>query len=215
LDQASLLTNVDLSSSVLPVFLSGSVAAGKPKETVAVVVNSRIRAITTTFSDAGAVRFAATVPSASLRQGANTVGLVALEGPVASPSLVKLGTAARGRYRLVERDGREFILPPGGKDIPVDDGFVQGYVDAVDLATSLVSGWAVDPEAKKPAKEVIVFDRDRFLSQAPVERPRPDLAGPVGSWATAAGFHVTIPAEGVDQDDVRVFAVVNGRADEL
>lgn len=215
LDQASLLRNVDLASSVLPVFLAGSVAGADAHERVAVVVNDRISATTTTFSDTGAVRFAVTVSPRSLRQGSNSVTLVALEGGGDSPRLVELGTAAQENFELVERDGRQLILDSSGKEIPVQDDAARGYVDGVDLSTAVVTGWAVDPRAKEAADDVLVFAGDRFLSEAPAERPRPDLAEPVGAWATTAGFHVTIPAEGVDEDEVRVFAVVNGQASEL
>jgi hypothetical protein len=45
--------------------------------------------------------------------------------------------------------------------------------------------------------------------------PRPDLAQPIGPWAVNAGFQAPIPADGVDEDDIRVFAIAGGQASEL
>jgi hypothetical protein len=206
---------VDLASSVLPAFVTGSIAGAAEGERVGLVVNARIRAIATTFSDDGAVRFATMIPPASLRQGRNSIALVALEGSSESPRLVTLGTAAEESFRLVERDGRQLIVSSTGREVPVEDGVADGVVDGLDPATALVFGWAVDPEAEQAADRVIVFDGDRFLGEAPVERPRLDLEKAIGPWATGAGFHVTIPADAVDAKDLRVFALVNGRASEL
>lgn len=215
LDQASLLRNVNLRSSVLPAFISGSIAGARAHERIGVVVNSRINAITTTYSDAGAVRFAAMIPPDSLLQGSNSVEFVALEGSDESPVLVELGAAAEEGFALDERDGREVIVRSDGVETPVTPGAMQGFIDVLDVEASSIVGWAVDPEAKKPADRVVVFAGDRFLSSAPLERLREDLAQPIGTWAINAGFQVTIPAEDVEEQDVRIFAVSNGRASEL
>jgi hypothetical protein len=213
-DQAGLLRNVNLAFPILPVFLTGSIAGAQAHERIGVVVNSHIRAVTTTYSDAAGVRFAAIVPPHSLRQGSNSVALVALEGASDVPRLVNLGRSLEN-FTLVERDGRELIVEPGGKEIPIEDGVARGFVDNIDLDGAVVSGWAANPAAKRAADQVIVFAGRRFLGSASPTEPRTDLAEPVGSWATGAGFHAAIPSVGVSDEEVRVFALADGRASEL
>jgi hypothetical protein len=216
LDQASQLADVDLASPVLPVYFTGVLDGdARPGERLAVAVNGRIWAATRTVSDAGAVAFGTAIPPTSLRQGANSVQLFAIEGTRSERRLVKLGTVRQDDFRLVRRGDEESIRAPHGRAIEIESGAVEGDLDAIDLDAGAVTGWAVDTGAEKAADRVLVFAGDRFLGSAVPMRPRQDLAEPVGPWATNAGFKVAVASAGVSEDDVRVFAVSGGRASEL
>ena len=75
------LGHVRLSSSFLPVHISGVVERGKlmSDTELAVAVNGRIHVLTRAFSDWGTLRFLALVPAMALIEGANRVEVFAIE----------------------------------------------------------------------------------------------------------------------------------------
>jgi sulfatase-like protein len=77
LDAADDFASVALDAAILPVHVSGDIAAGVPIGTpIAVVVNGRVAATTRVFREGGEIQFAALIPPDSLRPGANTVTVV-------------------------------------------------------------------------------------------------------------------------------------------
>ena len=66
---------VDRTNGVLPSFVGGPVEGIVPDTPLAVAVNGRVRATTRAYRDDGRTRFAALVPSSSLREGRNVVSV--------------------------------------------------------------------------------------------------------------------------------------------
>lgn len=217
LDQATILADLDPSLPVLPILISGQLTgSARPHERLAIVLNGRVSSVTSTYSEAGIVRFSAAVPPASLREGANSVELLAIEGSGGARRLVALGDVERSSFRLVEADGEDTIVASGGREIDVESEVARGYVDHVDLEDGRVDGWAVDPSAKRPADRILVFADDRLLVAGPTLRARPDIAEEFGATATRAGFQLALVDDGTfEAEELRVFAVIGDRASEL
>jgi hypothetical protein len=96
-DDEGFLAHVRLSSSFVPARVTGSVEGVEigPEVELAVAVNGRIAALTRCNSVDGKQRFAALVPEAAFRDGANVVELLSIQGRRSTPRLVRLGETGR------------------------------------------------------------------------------------------------------------------------
>jgi SAM-dependent methyltransferase len=94
-----------------------------------------------------------------------------------------------------------------------------GYVEkARDIGGHLlVEGWAMDPETREPAEQVLVADRGGSIrARISVHVQRPDAAALLGAQALGSGFCRVIPNEClVDSGGLTYFAVTGNRAYRL
>lgn len=218
LDSADLLDSFRPGARLVPSFVSGritgAVAAGVP---LAVAVNGRVAGTTESFQDGDDVRLAAVVPASAFRSGANSLEIFAIEGEGSGRRLAALETERPEAYRLVEEDG-ETTIEGGGRTFRVEDDRLEGYVDKFELDDQGVrmSGWAVDPEGRRPAERVLVFAGERLVAQARPTVVRPDIVERFNSAKVErSGFELRGGAQGAGLDDLRVFAVAGDSASEL
>jgi hypothetical protein len=110
-------------------------------------------------------------------------------------------------YRL----GDEAVLT--GERQPLPPGSIAGWVDVFEQSPNMlsVSGWAVDLEAKRPAKVVVVFLDDAAKGAGRPMRPRTDVTMLFKlPEATKCGYHIIVPLQDKRLPEavrVRVFAV--------
>jgi hypothetical protein len=124
------------------------------------------------------------------------------------------------RYRLEHVAGRDRIVTPDGRTLPVapGGGFVDyGYVRRRSL---VLQGWAADVVAGAPARTILVFADGALLFAGPPNVPRPDVAAALRKpGLRGAGYSLLVPVADVrDADarrDVRIFSLVGGRALEV
>ena len=105
LDGRTLLDSVDRASGFVPTFLEGRLLPAGARNDLAVALNGKIAAVTTTFDQHGQTRFSALVPETALRNGRNAVEIFAVE-------------QAGGALRLVRLRGSDvsFSLQNGGTE---------------------------------------------------------------------------------------------------
>jgi len=215
LDSASLLDDFHPGGRLVPSFLSGQISGALPPHTsLAVSVNGRIRSVTESFRDGGALRMAAIAPADSFRSGDNRVEVYAVRGRGSGRRLAPLTTAEAEQYRLV--DGGKAI-EGGGHSYSLAKSGLQGYVDQrlEDDQGVRLGGWAADELERRPAERLLVFEGDRVVAQAEPTLDRPDVAKNLGATAAKCGFELRVPVEGGDSGDLRVFAIEGDSAVEL
>jgi len=218
LDDAALLDRTDPRAPVVPALISGRVVGAPAPDRVAVALNGRIAAVTTTVRDGDFRRFYAMVPPRALARGSNDVAVIGIAGTGARRTLLRLGGDRLARFRLVERQGRGAIVDERGRNIRVEAG-IEGFVDKVTVedGVATVSGWAADTDAPRPADLVIAFADGRMVAAERPALPRPDLVRKFGAALFGAGFELRGPVDGGEpgRAPLRAFAVIGGRASAL
>lgn len=195
--------------------LSGSAAGG---ETIAIAVNRRIVAVTHSYLDGSDVRVGAIVPPTAFTRGENRVEALAVTGEGESARVAPIGQLQTEQATLVRRGGELVVVPSKGPEIRVVPGVADGFIDTLseDDDGIDVSGWASDASHTKAADRVMLFAGDRLLQATRPSIVRTDLAKSFGIGLAKAGFAFTDSAvEGADEEELRVIAVVGGRASEL
>lgn len=87
---------------------------------------------------------------------------------------------------------------------------VNARAGTVSNPQATIAGWAGDPEANAPAREVLATVDGRIVGRAVPQIDRPDLI--TGGWPSGfarAGFHVQIPAALQGSDKVHVYGVAD------
>jgi hypothetical protein len=215
LNGRELLGNVDLSTDLLPSYVTGNITGSHPKQQdLAVAVNGTIRAMTRSYTELGATKFAALVPEDAFTQGENDVTVYSVGGTAVRPALEEL----RGSELTYTLSGST-IKASDGKTIQVQPGALTGEVRALaNPGGSNLGGWAADLKAHRAADSIIVFvdGRSAFAGRNGNYR-RKDIVDRYG--VDNAGFIFQLPAgllPAAGQDhQVRVFALAGGVASEL
>jgi hypothetical protein len=60
------------------------------------------------------------------------------------------------------------------------------------VSPTAISGWAVDPTMKQPAREVVVVAGNQVVGHIAPDRPRPDVASSMGLEFSTSGFNLTV-----------------------
>jgi Sulfatase len=218
LANADLYTDVRPDARLLPSLVRGDVVGSiRADSPLAVAVNGRVSAVTDAVTEDGAVQLDAMVPPDAFRAGNNTIDVFAVDGTVSRPQLVRLDVERPATYRLAERDGNPAIVGVGS-EARVEPGRGNGYVEALKLDDQVlqVSGWAVDPEGKRPVQRLLVFDGTRLIAQTRPTEARADIAKKYGTdTVTQSGFRLSTSATGVELSDIRIIALSGDRAIEL
>ena len=215
-DQASLLGDVNLASPVLPVYLTGSIEGAGPNERVAIVVNSRIRRGDDHLLRGGGREVRGDDPSELSAAGLQLDRFRRSRG-ARRRHRAWSGWEPRSRSASSSSSAAGVSSSSGAAGVSFRSRTVPRkgtWTPWTSMRPSSVAGrWTA--RRRTVADRVVVFAGRRFLGSAPPLRSRGDLVKPFGAYAARAGFQVTIPVEGVDEDAVRVFAVSDGRASEL
>jgi hypothetical protein len=215
-DSMSVFARFRPGADLVPSFISGVLSGVAAGESLAVAIDGTIRGVTESFASEGGVRMAAIVPASSFRAGTNSVQVFVVRGAGAGRRLAPLESSRPESYRLVDQDG-DVAIRAGGREIPVAEGAIEGYVDAFqpDDQGTRIGGWAVSLDDGQPAERILVFVRGRLVAQGVPTLDRPDVQAKLGAGAVRSGFLLPAGVTEVEEDDFRVFAVRGDRATEL
>lgn len=226
LDHAFLFEDVNPAGAFIPSQVSGTLhgtGALRAGDRIGVAVNGVLWALTEPQAATGdTARFSVMVPEEAFRAGANEVRVfVARSGNDGDLALVPAGGTAApddsGRFRLSDA----VIMAPDGRELAVEGGALEGWVDSVHRRGGLIQfdGWAADVDAGKPARRVVMFKNGEFVRAADAAVERIDVLQFYDDKRLRnSGFSMTLPARMFedDSDVVRVFAISgDGRASEL
>jgi hypothetical protein len=216
LDGRELLSVVDLSTDLMPTYLTGSISGVPPGRDLAVAVNGTIRAVTRTFTERGATMFQAFVPETALRAGANDVAVFAVSPTGRGPVLQEL---RRNELSFaLETAGEPAITTSDGGTVRVFPKALAGTVGVRRAKDVTFTGWAADLRARRAAEWVVVFvDGRGAYAGRPGNLVRNDVHDRYG--IDDAGFSFRLPAsllpDAGSGHQVRVFAIGRGAASEL
>jgi hypothetical protein len=180
-----------------------------------VAVNGTIRAVTRSYADRGAKRFAALVPESSLRQGANDIRIYAV---VRTSSGLVLEELDSDDLVYTLADEGDALESSDGTTIAVTPDALSGEVRAMWTdGDGWFDGWAADLHARKPAGRIVVMVGDRSVYVTRPGQSRKAIRDRYHVLRT--GFIFRIPGELLpkpgDGEDVHVYAVRGGSASEL
>ncbi len=216
LDDPRALAAVDRKAEVLPAYLAGRVSDLGPSRRLAVALNGRIAALTTSYSDGVNIRFEALLDPDRIAGGPNRVALFELRGAPGARRLARLAQAETG-YTLAGEDGSEELVDSSGRRVPVAEGALEGFVEQTKFRDGVlrISGWSAS-RSLGAAKEVVVFADGRFLIASRPSAPRGDVAKTQGTRSLLSGFNiVTSLGRAPEEGDLRVFGIAGGKASEL
>jgi hypothetical protein len=208
IDGGSLFRHVDLRSQLSPGHITGVVSMGRLD--LAVAVNGRIAAVTSTFDVDGDQHFSAFVPDSDFRDGANRVEVYAVRGG----RLEQLhGGIAGATWTL--RQGR---LYRGGQLVPVRPGALGGKVEDWfnESETVRFGGWAADGTHGRLVDEVLVFRGGRLIYAGTTTVGRRDIPFKgAGGNAVRLGFVFDLPRSAIGDGPLRFFGIRGNVASEL
>jgi hypothetical protein len=124
------------------------------------------------------------------------------------------------RFLLEHTAGRDRIVTPAGRALPVSPG--GGFVDYgfVRRGSLVLQGWAASVATGAPARTILVFADGALVFAGAPNVERPDVAAALGKPGLRdAGYSVLVPVtdvrNGESRRDVRIFSLVGGRALEV
>ena len=218
LDAAEAYGRVRPDARVLPALVSGRIIGDVAERApLAIALNGRVRAVTTSFAHEGELRFAAMVAPQSFRDGPNTIDVFTIEGPPGARRLDRLPLERLERYRLVERDGASLVLGEGGAT-KIEGARVRGFVETLERDDSgiRVAGWAADVDSHRPATRILVFEGSRLVTQGSPTMIRRDVAKQLKDPAVAkSGFQLRASADEVDLSELRIVALAGDVGSDL
>jgi hypothetical protein len=120
-------------------------------------------------------------------------------------------------YFLRENGANVSLVTSTGTILPVQQNAVRGILQhpALAGASLIISGWAIDEKAHRPAENVILFADGRHVGSLPIKIERKDLAGWLGKDYVKSGFYQEMPKALFAKHVLRAFAIASGRASEL
>ena len=218
LDSPMFYADVNPEAPLVPAFVTGRLAgSASPGQTYAIAINGRIRATTSSYTAPDGLRLGAMVDPSAFREGSNRVEVYGTVRAGETTRLVRVRrTDTVVAARLTEREGREAIVR-SGRATPINPGDMAGFVETLvtDAGVVRTTGWAVDAERKRPVDEILVFAGDELVAAAKPSLAREDIAEEYGSGLLQAGFEVSGPFPGSQDEEVRIFAVSGDRASEI
>jgi hypothetical protein len=208
---------------LVPAYLSGELGGtgAEPGRRLAVAVNGRVAAVTRSYREDEQTRVDALVPPQAFREGRNDVQYFVISGEGADRRFARLDRPGGSGYRLVSRDGVEYVATPSGKRIAVRPGAAAGYMEHVnrDGVRIVIAGWAGDVERERPVRRVLVFGDGRLLAAGKTTLWRPDVARNHGLGLAHSGYRLTTASEDaaaiVRPGHLRAFALSRRGASEL
>lgn len=197
---SSLWANVRTSDNVLPCRIQGRLTKTAPAPiALAIEVNGQIEATTWASSENNG-RFTAMVPESSLKNGPNTIKIFQVLGPEGGPlKLAKLPLAQDTPYTLhlgkneISYKDKTFTL----------DHALDGDANMTEESEYyLISGWAGNTVARKPAERVLVFYDNQFIRAADVELNMRINGLKYGPSFLQSGFLLQIPKDALPKNEL-------------
>lgn len=229
INEASLFQDITLGGQFLPGLITGSLlgAESPPASTLVFALNGVLCAVAPVYQDAGgAWVFSALLPEAGFVEGHNVVDAYfafRAEGGVdnAAVTLQAAGSSGASRFELAGSDANlQVVYERDTAPLPVVPLAVHGYVDtAITRQDSLVvSGWAIDPNARTVVDRLLVFANGKGVAQSVHNGlERPDILKYHG--VPKGGFSVQLPRGLLQENkklEIRVVGVnSDGSAGEL
>ena len=214
LDGRELLAAVDPAAELLPSYLEGKLTGRHPAPLdLAIAVDGRIAAVTSTYTQYGDTRFAAFVPEPALRSGRNTVDVYSVRRSGGRLLLEEL-RGSDASLTLAEQGGRELIESSEGTSVRIEPAALPGTVQSSTTPTAAVFRGAT----RREIDSVIVFADGRavYVGRAGNLRPHRILGqGALGAHGFAFELPRALLPEPGGAHQVRVFAVRGAVASEL
>jgi hypothetical protein len=181
---------------------------------LAIAVNGVVQAVTTTSAWYGSPHyFGAFVPESSIRPGANTLDVFALDGTPSSLRLARIDSALADGLTLVRRSGGEALLLGDGRQVPLAADVI-GFVDRVDEHADAIAlhGWAIDQRAARELRTIVVVSGTSSVAFGYPAAPRGDVAAAMNvPAATNVTFSVKVSRQDL-QRQALARASASGRA---
>ena len=199
LDSPNAWSAVDPHAALLPVEVAGVVRGARPGRSIAVALNGRIAATTTTIeNEDGQATFSALLPLSGLRPGENEVVVLEPRGDTTLRELAR--STALPPYHM-HTDGRR-LTGPRGERFTVDQGKVAGFLDSAKLDRDVVQlgGWAVAGDLSAPADRVVALAGNASVAESTPAVPRADVVQALDAdpGTRDSGFSLSFPRSLLD-----------------
>lgn len=183
IDQQNYLNNVDLSSNMIPAWLTGRVTGDGSDLTgidLLVTVNGISVASTTSYPSEDDHRFSVLIPESSLSNGYNEVNLYQIYSSASNQAnLEQIENLGQGQFAYSTLSTQENlqILDQSGNVLDFIPGVIRGGVESslINGGHLQLSGWAVDSQSPRPV-DYLILDADGELSYSGTPgSPRMDI----------------------------------------
>lgn len=229
INEASMFQDVALNARFLPGLVTGNLlgTAQPPGTTLVFALNGIICAVAPLYQDAsGAWAYNALLPEHGFTEGHNVVEafFVARRTSTSGNETITLQPAGTTGSSAFVLEGAAATLQVVYEEdlapLPVEPLKVHGYVDKAIVGEDslLISGWAINPQAKTTVERILVFANGKGVSRLSHSGlRRPDILKHHG--VANAGFSVQLPRSLLDKNErleIRVIGInADGSAGEL
>ena len=225
IDGSHFFQRVDRDSPFLLSRISGRVlgnGSSRVGRSLAVGVNGTVRAVTRTTTLDREIIFSALVPGESFRDGSNQVRIYETHRRGARLFLLPVEVPGPASYRLAVAGDRTLLVTPEGREIPVGDPGVTGWVvsrQSPDQSRMFIGGWGADVENFLLPRAIVLFRDGEFFYAGRTGRHRSDVQKRYGSTEIDKSgylFEFLIDDFADPKDtEIRVFIISpDGRASE-
>lgn len=187
IDGSHLFRQVDLDSSFLLSRISGRVLGNQDPgsgRTLAIGVNGTVGAVTRTTRLDGETVFSALVPETAFRDGSNQVRIYETRKDGSGLALWPAEVLEPSSYRLDAAGDETRLVTPEGKEVPIGDSGVKGWVVSrlsPDRSRIFIGGWGADVENLVLPQAIVLFRDGEFLYAGRTGRYRSDVVKTYGS----------------------------------
>ena len=225
IDGSHFFGRMDRDSPFLLSRISGRIVGSRSSalgRSLAIGVNGTVRAVTQTTGLGGEIVFSGLVPEQSFRDGSNEVRVFETRRSGSGLFLLPVELPDPASYQLGLAGDRTLLVTPEGREIPVGDPGVIGWVvsrQSEDKSRMFIGGWGADVENFVLPRAIVLFRDGEFFYAGRTGRHRNDVQKRYGSTEIDNSgyffeFLIDDFAEFKDTE-VRVFIVTpDGRASE-
>ncbi len=213
LNNVEFFRNVDLNDDFLPAHANGEIHwPGHAAADLAFVLNGKIVAVSTAYTDKGIWKFSAMLPESGFRAGNNVVEVFGLIGNGESFDLVR-GAASSDQAGYTWDSKATAVHDSQGALIPDGEG-IEGLVDYLSRGEDSleVFGWGIDTAQSQVLETVLIFEGENLIWQGKTHMLREETHS--FGVVIEIGFNAVIPL-GILEDrhgsGLRIFAVSDNR----
>ena len=187
IDGSHLFRQVELDSSFLLSRISGRVVGSQDSRigrTLAIGVNGTVGAVTQTCQLDGETVFSAVVPETAFRDGSNQIRIYETRRIGSGLALLPVEVPEPASYRLDAAREEPVLVTPEGREIPIGDRGVTGWVVSrmsPDRSRIFIGGWGADVENRVLPRAIVLFRDGEFLYAGRTGRYRRDVVKTYGS----------------------------------
>ncbi len=198
LDQQGYLEDVSLSAPFLPARLTGKINGSQGSIDIAISVNRKIVALSTSYAEGDTTLFSVMLPEAEFVTGKNTVELFVIHAiDEQTVALERIRNPRSSNYQYISSNNNgNSISDQSDALITLNSSRVMGFVDTIKVENDIVrvNGWAADREDLKPA-DFILLDIDGELTLlGGLNFSRQDVVQAFGSSdLLVSGYNFRIP----------------------